>query len=177
MNSSPVNARKLQANRLGGFPVLRAVAHQGLCSWDVILAKFCLERKQHFAASVFDTQTMTEPDINEVLAANLAHYMDKRGLTQAKLAKLSGVGQTTISLYLRPGDRVLGSKGKTASAKLTEVQMIAKAIGVPVWELVRDYAPGEREAHQLMESAFLHLRSNATPPPTPAASTGNRLAA
>lgn len=120
---------------------------------------------------------MTQTDINEVLAANLAHYMEKRGVTQSKLAKQSGVGQTTISLYLRPGARELGTKGKTASAKLTEVQMIANALGVPVWELVRHYAPGEREAHQLMESAFMHLRDSAAPATLPAPSTGNRWAA
>lgn len=50
---------------------------------------------------------MEETDINKVLAENLAHYMKKRGVTQAQLAKLSGVGQTTISLYLRPPRRPL----------------------------------------------------------------------
>lgn len=120
---------------------------------------------------------MNETDINEVLAANLAHYMEKRGFTQAKLAKESGVGQTTISLYLRPGARQLGAKGKAASAKLTEVHMIAKALGLPAWELVREYAPGEREARQLMESAFIHLRDSAAPATPPASSKGNRRAA
>lgn len=121
---------------------------------------------------------MEETDINKVLAENLAHYMKKRGVTQAQLAKLSGVGQTTISLYLRPGDRALGAKGKPASAKLTEVQMIAGALAVPVWELVREYQEGEREARQSIEAALNQLRASALPPTAPAEdSAGKRWAA
>ena len=50
---------------------------------------------------------MAGTDINQVLADNLKHYMDKHGLKQSALAQKSGVAQTTISLYLRPGSREL----------------------------------------------------------------------
>jgi len=102
-------------------------------------------------------------DINQVLADNLRHYMDKRALKQKALAERSGVGQTTISLYLRPESRALGAKGKAPSAKLTEIQMLADALGVEVWELLRHYQPGEREAYQGIETAFKQLRSLAVP--------------
>jgi len=60
---------------------------------------------------------MAGTDINQVLAENLRHYMAKRSLKQTALAQRSGVGQTTISLYLRPENRELGAKGKAPSAK------------------------------------------------------------
>ena len=110
---------------------------------------------------------MAGTDINQVLADNLRHYMEKRALKQTALAQKSGVGQTTISLYLRPGQRELGAKGKAPSAKLTEVQMLADALGVEVWELLRHYQDGEREAYQGIEAAFKQLRSLAAPPQPP----------
>lgn len=108
---------------------------------------------------------MAGTDINQVLADNLKHYMDKHGLKQSALAQKSGVAQTTISLYLRPGSRELGAKGKAPSAKLTEVQMLADGLGVEVWELLRHYKPGEREAYQGLEATFQQLRQLASQPP------------
>lgn len=55
---------------------------------------------------------MTAKDINQVLASNIAAEMSKRGLSQTQLSKLSGIAQTTISLYLRPGSRKAGKSGK-----------------------------------------------------------------
>lgn len=80
---------------------------------------------------------MGKKPINDVLAENLAYYMHEKKLTQSSLAKLSGVGQTTISLYLRPDARQPSASGKLPSAKLSEVESLAEALGVNVWELVR----------------------------------------
>jgi hypothetical protein len=46
-------------------------------------------------------------------------------------------GQTTISLYLSPDRRKPGKDGKAGSAKLTEVEMLARALEVEPWELLR----------------------------------------
>ncbi|WP_429942000.1 XRE family transcriptional regulator [Achromobacter xylosoxidans] len=80
---------------------------------------------------------MSRPTLNETLAANLARLMDRRGWTQAALAKQSGVGQTTISLYLNPERRQPSKSGKIPSAKLTEVESLANAVGVEPWELLK----------------------------------------
>jgi phage repressor protein C with HTH and peptisase S24 domain/transcriptional regulator with XRE-family HTH domain len=83
---------------------------------------------------------MSRPTLNETLAANLARLMDKRGWTQAALAKQSGVGQTTISLYLNPERRQPSKSGKIPSAKLSEVESLAAAVGVEPWELLKPVA-------------------------------------
>ena len=101
---------------------------------------------------------MQKQPINEVLASSLKYFMQKRSMKQADLATKSGVGQTTISLYLNPSNRKTGASGKPASAKLTEVEMLADALEVNVWELLRDLESNEREAYEQIEKAFLALR-------------------
>ena len=63
---------------------------------------------------------------------------DLPGITEKipYLAKLCGVGQTTISLYLNPERRNLGCEGKAGSAKLTEVERLATALGLEPWVLL-----------------------------------------
>ena len=72
-----------------------------------------------------------------VLAANLVATMEERGLTQESLAKLSGLSQSSISNYLNPNRRNAGKSGMVPSAKLSGVQMIADALGLDAWELLR----------------------------------------
>lgn len=69
--------------------------------------------------------------------------MEKAGHKQASLAKLSGIGQTTISLYLNPGRRQPSKSGKVPSAKFGEVETLAEVLGVEPWDLLRphDAAP------------------------------------
>lgn len=80
---------------------------------------------------------MSKPTLNDVLATNLARLMDKAGHTQASLAKLSGIGQTTISLYLNPSRRQPSKSGKVPSAKFGEVETLASVYGVDPWHLLR----------------------------------------
>lgn len=106
--------------------------------------------------------------INDVLALNLGYFMRQQGLTQAALARKSGVAQRTIGNYLKPALRQAESKsGKAPSAKLTEVEALAGALGVQVWELLRPITPSEREFYRQMEESFNRLRSIA-PAPEPA---------
>lgn len=80
---------------------------------------------------------MSKPTLNDVLATNLASLMEKAGHTQASLAKLSGIGQTTISLYLNPSRRQPSKSGKVPSAKFGEVETLAAVYGVDPWHLLR----------------------------------------
>ncbi|WP_235202720.1 XRE family transcriptional regulator [Bordetella bronchiseptica] len=91
---------------------------------------------------------MNRPTLNDVLAANLARLMEKTGHKQASLAKLSGVGQTTISLYLNPARRQPSKSGKVPSAKFGEVEALAGALGVAPWDLLHPEG-GEPAASQL----------------------------
>lgn len=101
--------------------------------------------------------------INEILAHNIAEAMVMRQVrTQAQLAKLSGVAQRTISNYLSPKNRVKGSSGKQPSAKLSEVEQIAKALDVETWDLLRELRPGEREFYDQIKAAYNKLH----PPPS-----------
>ena len=101
---------------------------------------------------------MAANPINEVLAANLAYFMAQRGLTQKALAEKCGVGQTTISLYLNPSRRKSGIGGKPASAKLSEVEMLAKSLDVEIWEMLRQLSKDERQAQTQIEQAFRVLQ-------------------
>jgi len=79
------------------------------------------------------------------LAVNLREFMADRGLTQQKLAALSGVKQTTISLYLRPEARNNdAATGKRSSPTLAGVEAIASALQVEIWELLLLLTPKQR---------------------------------
>lgn len=108
---------------------------------------------------------MGKPSINDVLARNLAYFMEKQGLTQTALAKRSGVKQNTISIYLDPSKRKPGVRGKEASAKLTEVAMLAEGLKIEPWELIRNLSQKERDAYTQIESAFRAIRRDQEPRP------------
>lgn len=106
--------------------------------------------------------------LNQALADNLAYHMEKRSLTQMALAKRCGVGQTTISLYLKPERRKQGKDSKPGSAKLTEVEMLAGALDVEPWELLRPMDGVQREVYEKIEEAYkaLHRHTPVAQPQT-----------
>lgn len=128
------------------------------------IARLCYSVKQHIANQLLNTEPMAARPINDVLAANLSHFMTLRKLTQAALASKCGIGQTTISLYLEPSRRKIGALGKPPSAKLSEVEMLASALGVEVWELLRHLTPAERLAYEQIEKAFRVMNPQSTQP-------------
>lgn len=129
------------------------------------LAKYCLPRKHHFAWPSAQTWAMSSKSANHVLAENLAAAMAAKGMTQSDLARASGVGQTTISLYLRPGDRQPSASGKQASAKLAEVEQIAKALGIEYWQLLKPQDAGDLAlAIDLQEVLRKHRDAEAATP-------------
>lgn len=110
------------------------------------------------------TAFMNVSPLNQALAENLAHHMEKHGLTQMALAKKCGVAQTTISLYLNPERRKEGKDAKPGSAKLTEVEMLAVALDVEPWELVRPLDGVQREVYGRIEAAYKLLKQQPAAP-------------
>lgn len=119
---------------------------------------------------------MNVSPLNKALAENLHHHMEKQGLNQTSLAKKCGVAQTTISLYLHPERRKEGKDAKPGSAKLTEVEMLAQALDVEPWELVRPLDGVQREVYAKIEAAYRVLQ-HAPSPPTPATDTAQASSA
>lgn len=112
------------------------------------------------------TQVMSASPLNQALAINLAYHMERKGLKQMALAKKCGVAQTTISNYLNPERRKLGKDGKAGSAKLTEVEMLAAALDVEPWELLRPMDGRQREVYEKIEAAYRALNAAPTTPTT-----------
>lgn len=128
-----------------------------MCAHTSILAKLYYTSKQHFAYNYADTSRMSKKPINDVLAENLAAFMAERKLKQTGLAELSGIGQTTVSLYLSPERRMPSKSGKVPSANLGEVEALARALNVEVWELLRPLTVSQRAAYKQIEGAFAYL--------------------
>lgn len=107
---------------------------------------------------------MEKKSINDVFAENLAALMLRKDVNQPTLSAMSKVSQKTVSNYLNPGQRVVGSNGKQPSAKLTELEMIATALGVDPWQLLRPLNSDQRAAYEAIEAAFKALQPKTTPP-------------
>ena len=138
----------------------------GAVEWFVhspILVKHSSNVKEHFTSYLRHPCCMSETtsSINQILAANLAHWMGQAKLTQAALADRAGVSQKTISNYLNPEQRTEGSTGKQPSAKLTELDRVAKALGIQVWQLTREMSAGELAMYESFVRAYTELRENA----------------
>lgn len=118
--------------------------------------------QQHFAIVKHDTAHVSQTPINQVLAENLAHFMEEKGLNQVSLSKKCGVSQRSISNYLKPDARAAGKTGKAPSAKLSEVELIANGLGIEAWQLLRKMTHTERLLYSSVERAFRDLLNNAT---------------
>ena len=103
--------------------------------------------------------------INVVVAENLAYWMEQAELKQAALAERAGVSQKTISNYLNPEQRSGGSTGKEPSAKLAELDKIAKALAIEVWQLTRQMSESERAMYEAIEKAYRDMRDSIQKPP------------
>lgn len=128
-----------------------------------ILVKNSSESKQHFTNALPHPRRVTEKrlPINDVVAQNLAYWMAQAGgMSQSTLAERAGVSQKTISNYLNPGQRVEGASGKPPSAKLAELDAIAKALAVEVWQLTRQMSKSERLMYSAIEKAYADLRAS-----------------
>lgn len=73
------------------------------------------------------------------------------------------MAQTTVSLYLNPARRLPSKSGKVPSANLGDVERLAKALEVEVWELLRPLSGPEREAYDKIANAFKALQGTDIP--------------
>jgi len=85
MNSSPPMPLRLPANHPYGRSAAIGLAGQGLYSWGPTIAKFCYVVKQHIASGVRHIQSVPNQPINHVLADNLRHFMERKGMNQTAL--------------------------------------------------------------------------------------------
>jgi transcriptional regulator with XRE-family HTH domain len=111
---------------------------------------------------------MVKKRITQVLAENLDHFMRERGITQQALALKSGVGQTTISLYLRPEARKDTHSGGAASPTLAKIEALASALEVDMWELLRPLTANERDLLRRIELVVAEQMAKYEPTPSAA---------
>lgn len=130
------------------------------------IATFCYSIKQPIARGAGQSQDVPKPPITETLAENLEHFMTAKGVVQKELAKRSGIGQTTISLYLNPGSRNDTASGKPGSPALVKVEALADALEVELWELLRPLTPAQRDLIRSVD-ALIAERTGTPPDSTP----------
>lgn len=104
--------------------------------------------------------------ITEVLARNLRCAMNEHPLirgSQNELARRSKVAQTSIGYMLNPQTRAPTKRGDS-SPKLTQIDKVARALGLQAWQLVypdpnnRLVSPRENELHRRIEADLAELR-------------------
>jgi len=89
--------------------------------------------------------------VREILAQNLGALMKKRLdlSTQQKLGKRAGIAQTSVSNMLRPDSEAM------KSPKLDQVEKVARAFGLAVWQVLLDpKTVGKEMADMLMRPAI-----------------------
>lgn len=106
------------------------------------VAKLCIERKQHIATPAAHHQTMAK-SVNQIVSESVRFFMGER-FSQKTLAQKANVAPNTVKNVLFPDKRQLGARGKEPSVKLTELDMIARALGVEVVDLLVDVSDEER---------------------------------
>lgn len=114
------------------------------------------------------------PTAAETFSEALRYWMDRREMTQAALATRSGVGQTTISLYLRPAARSQTARGTTGSPTLANIEALAKALRIDVLDLLRPASHAERD---LLDSVRAVIEERTAAAAEPAPPRGKRQAA
>ena len=101
---------------------------------------------------------MQEKSINQVFAENLAAAMQRKKLNQVTLAAKSKVSQKTISNCLNPGNRSDTASGKESSVSLTNLQLLADALGAQSWQLLRPIDQRQREIYDKFDELVQMMR-------------------
>lgn len=133
------------------------------------IATFCYFHKQPIANEPPQSAVMTEKIITRTIADNLAYFMKAKNITQKELARKSGVGQTTISLYMRPEERKAPDASKLPSPSIAKVHALADALGIELWELVRPLKPAQRDLIRSVDALIAQHTKSEAETPAPAA--------
>lgn len=136
----------------------RVVDGQRLAHGHILVKDSC-NVKEQITKRMGHAHPMPEKTISQVVAANLAYWMEQAEMTQTALAAKAGVSQKTISNYLNPDQRVESATGKVPSPKLEELDKIARVLAIPVWQLVREMSEKERKLYEHIERAYSELVS------------------
>lgn len=118
------------------------------------LVKYSCAVKEQITKWMGHAHLVPEKSISHVVAANIKTLMGQAGLSQTALANKAGLSQKTISNYLNPDQRVESATGKPSSPKLEELDKIARALGTPAWQLVREMTEKQRRLYELIEKAY-----------------------
>lgn len=115
---------------------------------------------------------MATKTLNQTLGENLKALMDDRGLSANVLGKRAGLAPNTVGNYLKAGLRdpdTMPTTGKERSAKLTEVEMLARALGVSPLSLLTDPDVLAQQARSIAEvlTRGLTASSRAAAPTAP----------
>ena len=100
--------------------------------------------------------------INQVVAAALHFYMVDRW-NQTTLGKAAGLAPNTVGNAIHPGRRETSKSGKEPSIKVTELDQIARALDVPISDLVSDLTDEERRQRQRERAAEHYKRHGVLP--------------
>lgn len=100
--------------------------------------------------------------INQVVAAALQFYMAERW-NQTSLGKASKLSPNTVGNAMHPARRDASKSGKEPSIKVTELDQIAKALDVPIADLVSDLTDEERRQRQRDRAAEHYKRHGVLP--------------
>lgn len=94
---------------------------------------------------------MPRKSLNRVLGEVLRQVLAERGMSDAQLGRRAGLSPRTIANYKKAADEKLVSSdsGKERSAKLSELEMIADALGVSPLYLLTDPQDSARRAQEL----------------------------
>lgn len=160
MNTTRQNPPQSLSSRHGGAqeaPSLGSQIYLPCAEYSKTLLSRTAISQQHFATAAADTGDVSKTPINQILAENLAHFMEERGLNQVSLGRRCGIAQRSISNYLNPDARAVGKSGKAPSAKLSEVELIADGLGIEAWQLLRKMSDSERALYLRVEEAFRGL--------------------
>lgn len=113
---------------------------------DGTIAKLCCVGKQHIAIGTFYDKNMNKTPVREILASNLRTLMAAKPdlKTQGKVAAKSGVAQTSVSNMLRPNSPAM------KSPKLDQVEKVARAFGLAVWQILLDRETVGRELGDML---------------------------
>jgi transcriptional regulator with XRE-family HTH domain len=107
---------------------------------------------------------MAKESLTQIFARNLAAAMAEfdsgRGISQNQLAKDSGVGQTTISLYLYPQRRAATGGKSPPGPTLERVALLAKILHIEPYLLLHpdmQRARREQEMYRKIEEEYRQL--------------------